>query len=662
MVVRRPAITFRGLIVVAVLGMLLLGGGIFVGVNVAVEHAVMTDAEQKAQGWTDYFFQTMPGLEDLLITGRLNESQARVVEAAEKLGDVFRFKLFDRNGGVVLVSDEAAYDAEAPATREHSDIALGVLSSGISNISLNDGSGKQNRPPLYVEAYVPMLGPDGSTAGIVEVYIDQTATAALFHGTFAILAIGLAVVAALALSLPTLAYLLRTRQARASKERAEFLAHHDPMTGLLNRGSFNERLEARLDQAGGRDGLAVAFFDIDDFKAINNSYGHQAGDEILRHVSRSIGGSLGDGDLAARAGGDEFAVAFAGKPLVEVIAATERIMQAARQPIAVRGRSISARLSAGIHDVEASGGGLAEVMHKADVALYQAKIDGGNIHRLFSGEIESRKRVRLVLEQLIRDAVQDGTFALHYQPLVHSDTKRCAGFEALLRLSNEQGEFVPPATFIPIAESMGLINDIGKWVIDTATRAAAAWPEELFVSVNLSVRQFNDGNLVGHVERALAASGLKATRLELEVTESMLMENNQAIAAQLADLQALGVSIALDDFGTGYSSLGYLWQFGFDKLKIDRLFISALDLNDNQARDILDTIIMLGHKLDMTVTAEGVETESQAQILSGLACDHFQGYLYGRPAPEADIAAFLLANLAGQAPPARKRRAAKRAA
>jgi EAL domain-containing protein (putative c-di-GMP-specific phosphodiesterase class I) len=196
-------------------------------------------------------------------------------------------------------------------------------------------------------------------------------------------------------------------------------------------------------------------------------------------------------------------------------------------------------------------------------------------------------------------------------------------------------------------------------VIERATRTAASWPEELFVSVNLSVKQFHDGQLVDHVRQALAASGLRPAQLELEVTESMLMENTAVIAAQLDALRQIGVSIAMDDFGTGYSSLGYLWQFGFDKLKIDRSFISALDVQDSQARDILDTIIMLGHKLHMTVTAEGIETEHQAQVLGELACDHFQGYFYGRPAPEGEIAAFLLANLTPQAErPRRRRRAA----
>jgi diguanylate cyclase (GGDEF)-like protein len=417
------------------------------------------------------------------------------------------------------------------------------------------------------------------------------------------------------------------------------------MTGLFNRASFNARLEAGLAALdGGARTAAIAFFDVDDFKAINDRHSHEAGDEFLKHVARTIGGVTTPADLAARVGGDEFTVAFADRDAAAIAEAVERVVLAVRQPITVQGRSVSGRISAGLYFIEAESG-LADAMHKANVALYQAKIDGGNTHRLFSQDMETGMQARRALEQLIRDAVANEAFVLHYQPLLDVATRRCAGFEALLRLPDGQGGLVPPATFIPVAEAMGLINEIGKWVIERATRAASSWPDDMFVSVNLSVNQFHDGQLMANVRQALAASGLRPGQLELEVTESMLMENTAVVAAQLRALRELGVSIAMDDFGTGYSSLGYLWQFGFDKLKIDRSFVSGLDVPDSQARDILDTIIMLGHKLDMTVTAEGIETEHQAKVLEALACDHFQGYLYGRPAPEEAIAGFLLGNL-----------------
>ena len=447
---------------------------------------------------------------------------------------------------------------------------------------------------------------------------------------------------ALAFGIPTLAYLFRTKQAREVKHRIEFLASHDPMTSLLNRASFAELLSARIASRLTDQCLAVVFLDVDDFKLINDSYGHEAGDEFLKHVARSITALCSENDFVARAGGDEFIIALTRASEGEVIATVETMMAAAREPITTRGRRISGRVSAGIHLLSGTAGSVEDAVHHADVAMYQAKIEGKNTVRLFSEAMEVRLRTRRELEQLVREALRLSLFEIHYQPLLNAKTKKCAGFEALLRLKGHDGAYVPPTTFIPVAESIGLIVEIGKWVIEEAARTAALWPEEMFVSVNLSVREFANEELVGNVKVALNKSGLASGRLELEVTESLLMENTDAVARQLAALKALGVSIAMDDFGTGYSSLSYLWQFGFDKLKIDRSFVTALDVDETKAREILDTIVTLSHKLGMTVTAEGIETERQAGILAMLSCDQFQGYLYGKPAPASDIAPFLL--------------------
>lgn len=246
--------------------------------------------------------------------------------------------------------------------------------------------------------------------------------------------------------------------------------------------------------------------------------------------------------------------------------------------------------------------------------------------------------------------IANGLFAVHFQPLMRQATGECVGFEALLRLTTPEGESIAPAEFIPIAESIGAIQQVGAWVLARAAEAALDWPEPLFVAVNLSARQFDDKDLVGIVERVIKDSGLDPRRLELEVTESLLMANTESVGDQLAALRALGVSIAMDDFGTGYSSLGYLWKFGFDKLKIDQSFTANPGEDGSRAREILDSIILLGHRLNMIVTAEGVETEAQAKILAGLSCDQFQGFLYAKPMPQSDLAAFLLKSASGAAP------------
>ena len=644
----RQALSARSLIVIALLGMVVLGGGIYFGVNYAVERAVASDAQAKAQQWADYFLTAMPDLDRLIADGRLTDEQTGIVHTAEKLGDVFRFKLYDPKARTILVSDDLSNRVKAAGVEDESPIfndeAAEAMEMGEPAIEVQNGTGQVDRPPLFVEAYVPIPGPGGAARGVVEVYIDQTATAALFGTTFAALAIGLAVVAALAFGLPTLAFLFRSRQASEARRKADFLAHFDPMTGVLNRAAFTERLEKALRTSrADRSRLGVVNFDVDDFKSINDSNGHPAGDAFLKHVARCIESAIGPREFCGRPAGDEFIALLVGRSEAEIVAYVEAVMSAVREPMSFDGRSISGRVSAGIYLVE-RGASVADALHRADVALYQAKTEGRNTYRLFSADTDAAMTARRALEMRVREATEAQGFELYFQPLLKADTKACAGFEALLRLPDGMGGMVPPSTFIPIAEAMGLINEIGVWVLGEATRVAASWPSDLFVAVNLSVRQFANGKLVEAVKAALAESALPASRLELEVTESMLIENPDGVGAQLRELHALGVSIAMDDFGTGYSSLGYLWQFGFNKLKIDRSFVAALETNDVRARAILDTIIVLGHKLDMTVTAEGIETDHQAAILAKLACDHFQGYLYGRPTPASDLAAFLLRN------------------
>ncbi len=364
---------------------------------------------------------------------------------------------------------------------------------------------------------------------------------------------------------------------------------------------------------------------------------------IFLNIWRAASAShCGQKDIVARVGGDEFLFALMRPSERDILSAVDAVLALAREQITWRGRRIAGRVSAGIHLINGIADSVEDAIHHADLAMYQAKIDGKNAVRRFSQEMEVRMRSRREVEVLVREAVDAELFEVHYQPLLHGKTKTCVGFEALLRLKGRDGTYIPPAAFIPVAESIGLITKIGKWVIDEATSTAALWPNPMFVSVNLSVRQFGAEDLLGIVEAALEESGLDPGRLELEVTESLLMENTEAVARQLSALKQLGVSIAMDDFGTGYSSLGYLWQFGFDKLKIDRSFITALDVEENKAREILDTIVTLAHKLGMTVTAEGIETERQAEVLVGLACDQFQGFLYGKPMSDIELAPFLL--------------------
>ena len=635
-----PALLFRRSLILAAVGMVVLASAVFFGIDAAVNRAVSADGEHKARDWARYFIEQMPNLNRLVITGSPDASQRERIATAEKIGDVFRFKLFDRAGNLTLISDESAFTVSDDGNAK----ALEVMRTGVSKVFLNDGTGKKNRPPMYVEAYVPIIDGHGGLRGVVEVYIDQTHTAALFKTSFAALSLTLALVAALTFGVPMMAYLLRSRQASEARQRGDFLAHYEPMTGLLNRASFTAKLDQLLRGRDHGQNLALVLFDIDDFKAINDTHGHEAGDSFLKHVASCVTGVCRETDLAARPGGDEFILALTGRSEADVIELVDQLRRALGQPIHFQGKNLAATLSAGIYMVDRDADGMADALHKADIAHHQAKLDGRDTCRMFSEDLENGMRARRELEQLIRTTVEREGFELHYQPLLHTQSGACAGFEALLRLPNGHGGHISPLTCIPVIEAMGLINVVGKWVIEEATRTAATWPSHLFVSVNLSVKQFADGALVGHVKNALASSGLRPKQLELEVTETLLMQNTESTAWQLTELRKLGVALSMDDFGTGYSSLGYLWQYRFDKLKIDQSFISALSHDEEKAREILDTIIMLGHKLDMTVTAEGIETAHQAEVLAALTCDHVQGYLYGRPQPASEIALFLLQN------------------
>jgi diguanylate cyclase (GGDEF)-like protein len=640
MPVEHPRYSLSKFAAAAVIGMAVLAGSVVLGVETAVDRAVSADARARAEDWARYFIDSLPGVDRLLAGGALDAQQKSVVATAAKVGNVFRFKLYGPMGKTIVQSDAESFGKDEDD--EHvEDEVFDVIKDHQPVVSLNDGTRERDMPALYAEAYVPVFTAGGAWRAVVETYVDETKTAAFFKTSFATLAAVLGIGMALAFGIPTLAFLIRTRQAREVKHRADYLENHDRVTNLLNRAGFVTRLGQKIAAARPGSTLALAMFDIDDFKAINDAFGHAAGDEFLKHVAHAIGRLGAPGDFMARAGSDQFMLALSRPDADAVLETVEAMREALREPLHTAGRRVCARASAGIALIEAAGEGVEDAIQHAELALYQSKIDGKNTSRLFSFAMEADMRARRQLEQLVRAAAAEHRFELYYQPLLAAASKECLGFEALLRLRGADGELVPPMTFIPVAEQIGLIDEIGTWALMEATRTAATWPAPLFVSVNLSVRQFVSGELTETVRTALAASGLAPERLELEVTESLLMDNTESVARQLKALKALGVSIAMDDFGTGYSSLAYLWQFGFDKLKIDRSFVTALGVDAQKAREVLDTIVMLAHRLGMRVTAEGIETERQAAVLEILSCDQFQGYLYGRPAPVGDLAPLL---------------------
>ena len=432
---------------------------------------------------------------------------------------------------------------------------------------------------------------------------------------------------------------------RQAEKRVSYMARHDGLTGLPNRALFNERLdEALLRVRRDREKLAVHYMDLDHFKDVNDTLGHPAGDKLLVAVADRLRSCLREGDIVARFGGDEFAIlqmALAGAH--EASALAERIEKVMSEPYEIDGQQIMTGASAGIALAPADGDRSDELLKKADMALYRAKEVGRRTFRFFEPSMDASLRARQRLEGDLRNALIAGEFELFYQPLVSLKTGAISGFEALLRWRNPRRGFVSPAEFIPLAEETGLIVPLGEWVLRQACAEAAKWPDDLKVAVNLSPVQFKKGNLPQVVLATLAQAGLAAARLELEITESVLLEESKTNLATLRHLRALGVGISMDDFGTGYSSLSYLRSFPFDKIKIDRSFVAELG-ETGECLAIVGAIAKLALNLGIPTTAEGVETEAQRELLRKEGCTEMQGYLFSRPIPASEIAALLSAH------------------
>ena len=415
------------------------------------------------------------------------------------------------------------------------------------------------------------------------------------------------------------------------------MARRDALTGLANRMVFGERLEEAAARLADGAGFAVLCLDLDRFKEVNDTYGHPVGDALLKGVAERLQACLRESDLLARLGGDEFAIVQTGPRLREdVIALATRLIGMFEQPFVLDDHTVSVGVSIGISLAPEHGSNPETLLKCADLALYRAKGGGRGGWSFFDEEMDLELRKRRALEHDLRQAVADGGFELFFQPIVSLTQHRVACCEALLRWKHPERGYVSPAEFIPLAEETGTIGEIGAWVLRRACREAATWPGDIAVAVNVSAAQFRNAAVVRAVMDALTESGLPAYRLELEITESVLLTDNVATLATLHTLKRLGVRVAMDDFGTGYSSLSYLQSFPFDKIKIDQSFVRNLDITGS-SRLIVRSVVGLGRSLGMTVTAEGIETEAQMEQLRLEGCDEAQGYLFSRPVPAAGI-------------------------
>jgi diguanylate cyclase (GGDEF)-like protein len=423
-----------------------------------------------------------------------------------------------------------------------------------------------------------------------------------------------------------------TERVRA-EERIAHLAHYDYLTNLPNRVLMRGHLERRIAELAEGKPFAVLYVDVDEFKGVNDSLGHEVGDSLLCHVADCLRSCVAPQDLVARLGGDEFAIVKSGTGDHGALTAlVEHILGTLRVPVSFKGQEIRASASIGIAIAPEHGSSLEELLKRADIAMYAAKSNGRGTFRFFAPEFDAILEQRRRLELDLRQAIARGELEVYYQPFVDLAADTLIGCEALLRWRHPQRGVISPAEFIPVAEETGLICEIGEWVLKQACTEAANWPGPLQIAVNLSPVQFRSQTLALKVAAALSESGLAPGRLELEITETVLIHDDAEALAVLLQLRELGVRIALDDFGTGYSSLSYLHRFPFDKIKIDRSFIS--DIGGPQGSSaIVQAVVHMASARRMVTTAEGVETEFQREILRRLGCSQMQGYLFSPAIP-----------------------------
>jgi len=431
-----------------------------------------------------------------------------------------------------------------------------------------------------------------------------------------------------------------------AEERINYMAHYDTLTGLPNRAYFTEQVEADLERrrhGKTKDMAMLMIVDVDDFKHVNDTMGHLIGDRVLVETSERLRRVLGKDSLVARLGGDEYVVYRAGGvQLSDTVTEPEKMLEAFRSAFEVEGEMFAVNVSVGVVTITNGPDSLDDLMTKADLALYKAKGNGKGQAQVFHDEMDTDYRYRQRLKNDLRQAVADGALTLVFQPIVDLKSRRVVSCEALARWHHPELGSIPPSLFIPIAEETGIISDISSWVLKAATAECRNWPEEVSVSVNISARDFRNADVPAMVKGALTSSGLAAHRLEVEVTETALIEEKSVASKVLNKLARQGIGIALDDFGTGYSSLSYLQSLPFTKLKIDRSFV--MDIAENpRSLKLLSNVAQLGKDINLTVTAEGIETEEQlAAIAEHTKVDQIQGYLFGVPLPRREVAELIL--------------------
>jgi diguanylate cyclase (GGDEF)-like protein len=627
-------------LLVLVLAMLL--GGTWATVEVTINHLLNQTAKDTARNWAGFLAANVTDLDKIAAGEQPSAASLAFFQATRKAGEVFRYVIFNREGYSQLVSDRDG--TVLVSLSEYSAEAVRAAATGQPVVEAKKGH-SPGMPSHFAEAFVPIAAV-GEPLVTVAAYVDQTDQRDHFFYDFLLAAAAMCLLTGLSFGIPAVAWYHRTKEKQGAERRMRFLAHHDVLTGLANRASLIERLSVALAASAEQRGhVAVHFIDLDHFKEVNDRFGHDGGDFLLNTIAERLRAVTRSDDIVARLGGDEFVLVqpnISGREQAEEFA--QRLSSALAEPTRLKEHELFTTVSIGVALAPADGDTPERLLKSADLAVYKSKAEGRNCVRFFSPEMDAELQGRIALEEVIRNAVLHDGFELHYQPIFQMSDRRLIGFEALIRLPKADGALIPPLTFIPVAEEMRLIDKIGTWVLREACKTAAGWPKHLTVAVNLSPAQFAAGSVSEIVAAALKEADLQPFRLELEITETLLLGDSVSVMTELQKLKELGVAIVMDDFGTGYSSLSYLWRFPFDKIKIDRSFMQGFDGSGRDAETVVKTIITLGRELHMHVTIEGVETAKQAAFLDSANGEQAQGFYFGRPVPASELAANILAD------------------
>lgn len=632
---------------------------VYVATLIVSTRAADSDLSRNARATVERWFQVGIGAGDditLIMSGNQSDADrdGEHLRIAGHVGNLRGFEVFAPDGTLVRPTGPAPDPTEGRVPAKPSLIqragATGEVQSAI--VHFDDSSDTEHRQAhiqtpseaggspqtVVVEVYKPIDLIDGRTA-VVRALVDVTDLHILAHRKLNRFFLFATMLAILALIFTAATAVLLTRQRQYDK-RIHRLAHFDALTGVPNRAYFNRAAPLLLAQAAEKKAFVAAYMiDLDRFKAINDSLGHADGDVLLTVVANRLE-ACSPGMLIARLGGDEFIVlrAFVANEAA-ALAHANSVVEAMRTIDLVASVPASVSVSVGCA-LSSADVPLADILRRADAALYVAKDRGRDQAVLFRDGMDETIRQHAAVRYLLREALRNKSFELFFQPLHNTVDGSLRSFEALLRLPNGEGGYLPPETFIPIAEEMAIITEIGTWVLQKACKMAVSWPAPLSIAINVSPQEFEQGCIVERVRAALDASGLDAARLEIEVTENLFIANADDVAEKLHKLRDLGVRVVMDDFGTGYSSLQYLWKFPFDKLKVDRSCFMSLGESET-VPVVLRTIRAMTRAMHLRVTAEGIETESQRAFAEAAGYDELQGYLYSRPIPPHSVSGYI---------------------